>query len=140
MIPLSRQIRSNSTSPPLPNRSVNCLPLSVSTSSGTPNSASAAANARHTARPVARATTSQITQDREWSSRPVTIFASVPSAKNAPPMMPICHSAIGASRSHRRQLSLRRLRVPGSIRPWRTSARQALIRDGTGDTPALPSS
>jgi hypothetical protein len=28
MMPLSRQIRSNKTSPPLPNRSVNCLPLS----------------------------------------------------------------------------------------------------------------
>ena len=39
MMPLSRQIRSNSTSPPLPNRSVNCLPLSVSTSPGTPNCA-----------------------------------------------------------------------------------------------------
>ena len=33
-MPLSRQIRSNSTSPPLPNRSVNCLPLSVRTSPG----------------------------------------------------------------------------------------------------------
>lgn len=32
VIPLSRQIRSNSTSPPLPNRSVNCSPLSLSTS------------------------------------------------------------------------------------------------------------
>ena len=36
VIPLSRQIRSNSTSPPLPNRSVNWLPLSVKTSPGTP--------------------------------------------------------------------------------------------------------
>ena len=35
-MPLSRQIRSNSTSPPRPNRAVNCLPLSVRTSSGTP--------------------------------------------------------------------------------------------------------
>ena len=101
-MPLSRQIRSNNTSPPLPNRSVNCLPLSVSTSSGTPKARSAAAKARHTARPVARATTWQITQYREWSSSPVTIFASVPSAKTAPPTMSSCHSAIGASRSHRR--------------------------------------
>jgi hypothetical protein len=62
VIPLSRQIRSNSTSPPLPNRSVNCLPLSVKTSSGTPNCLSAEANARQTARPVARATTDAITQ------------------------------------------------------------------------------
>jgi hypothetical protein len=62
VMPLSRQIRSNSTSPPLPNRSVNCLPLSVSTSPGTPNSRSAEANARQTARPVARATTEAMTQ------------------------------------------------------------------------------
>jgi hypothetical protein len=101
MMPLSRQIRPDSTSPPLPNRSVNCLPLSVSTSSGTPKAASAAAKARHTARPVARTTTWQITQYREWSSIPVTILASVPSARNAPPMMSICHSAMAASRSHR---------------------------------------
>ena len=36
VIPLRRQILSNSTSPPRPKRSVNCLPLSVSTSSGAP--------------------------------------------------------------------------------------------------------
>ena len=65
VMPLWRQILSNNTSPPFPNRSVNCLPLSVSTSSGTPNFASAAANARHTARPVARSTTAAITQNRE---------------------------------------------------------------------------
>ena len=34
-MPLRRQILSNSTSPPLPHRSVNCLPLSLITSSGT---------------------------------------------------------------------------------------------------------
>jgi hypothetical protein len=47
MMPFSRQIRSNSTSPPRgrPNRPVNCLPLSVSTSSGMPNARSAATNA-----------------------------------------------------------------------------------------------
>jgi len=43
---------SNSTSPlrdPCPpNRSVNCLPLSVMISSGTPNRTSASASARHT--------------------------------------------------------------------------------------------
>ena len=54
-----------------------------------------------TPRPVGRATTWQITQYREWSSTPVTIFASVPPAKNAPPTMSICHNAIGASRSQR---------------------------------------
>ena len=71
VIPLLRQILSNSTSPCgpyLPNRSVNCLPLSVMISSGTPNRASASASARHTARPVARSTTAAITQNREWSS------------------------------------------------------------------------
>ena len=54
--PVRRQILSNNTSPGpyRPNRSVNCLPLSVITSSGTPNRASACANARHTARAVAR--------------------------------------------------------------------------------------
>ena len=95
-MPLSRQIRSNSTSPPLPNRSVNCLPLSVSTSSGIPKRRSAAANARHTARPVARRTTVAITQNREWSSTPVTTLASVPSASSTPPTMSICHSCIGS--------------------------------------------
>jgi hypothetical protein len=37
VMPFLRQILSNSTSPPFPNRSVNCFPLSVNTSSGTPN-------------------------------------------------------------------------------------------------------
>ena len=76
VMPFSRQILSNNTSPPLPNRSVNCLPLSVRISSGTPNRDNAPANARHTARPVARSTTAAITQNREWSSTPVTILAS----------------------------------------------------------------
>jgi hypothetical protein len=64
-IPLRRQILSNSTSPPRPNRSVNCLPLSVSTSSGGPYRCSASVKARQTARPVARSTTRAITQNRE---------------------------------------------------------------------------
>jgi hypothetical protein len=101
VMPFSRQIRSNITSPPLPNRAVNCLPLSVSTSSGTPNSSNAWANARQTARPVARRVTAAITQNREWSSTPVTTLASVPSAKKIPPTMSICHSSIGRSRSQR---------------------------------------
>lgn len=41
VMPFLRQILSKSTSPPFPNRLVNCLPLSVMTSSGTPNRASA---------------------------------------------------------------------------------------------------
>ena len=55
VIPLWRQILSNNTSPaPLrPNRSVNCLPLSVITSSGTPNRASACGE-RQTHRPAGR--------------------------------------------------------------------------------------
>jgi hypothetical protein len=77
-IAFSRQIRSKSTSPPRgrPNRPVNCLPLSVSTSSGMPKARNAIANAAHTARPVGRATTVAITQNREWSSTAVTTFAS----------------------------------------------------------------
>ena len=59
----------------LPNRAVNCLPLSVSTSSGTPNSSSADANARQTARPVARRTTDAITQYREWSPTALVIVS-----------------------------------------------------------------
>jgi hypothetical protein len=55
---------------------VKCLPLSVSTSSGTPNSTSAAANAAQTARPVGRATTAASTQNRDWSSTPVTTLHS----------------------------------------------------------------
>ena len=56
VMPFSRQIRSNSTSAGrgLPKRPVNCLPLSDSTSAGTPYSRIAATNAAHTARPVAR--------------------------------------------------------------------------------------
>jgi hypothetical protein len=70
---VSRQIRSKSTSPGrgLVNRPVNCFPLSVNTSLGTPKRCNAARNAVHTARPVARRTT-LATQYREWSSTPVT--------------------------------------------------------------------
>lgn len=105
-IPFSRQIRSNNTSPPCPNRSVNCFPLSVSTSSGTPNARKARTNAEHTARPVARSTTDAITQYREWSSTPVTTFASVSSPVTGltsitPPTMSICHNCIGRSRCQR---------------------------------------
>ena len=52
-MPFLRQILSNSTSPGpyLPNRSVNCLPLSVMISSGTPNRASACGQ-RQTHRPA----------------------------------------------------------------------------------------
>jgi hypothetical protein len=62
----------------LPNRPVNCLPLSLSTSPGIPYSAIAVTNAEHTARAVARATTVAMTQNREWSSIPVAILHSRP--------------------------------------------------------------
>src|SRR4029079_15403286 len=65
LIAFLRQILSNSTSPPFPNRSVNCLPLSVRTSPGTPNRTRASAKARHTARLVACSTTFELTQNRE---------------------------------------------------------------------------
>jgi hypothetical protein len=42
-----------------------------------------------------------MTAKREWSSTPVTILASLPSARNTPPTMSICHNAIGASRCQR---------------------------------------
>jgi hypothetical protein len=64
VMPLCRQIRSKSTSAGrgAPNRPVNCLPLSLSTSSGTPYSAIASQNAVHTARALARGTTLAITE------------------------------------------------------------------------------
>jgi hypothetical protein len=103
-MPFSRQIRSNITSAGRGrvNRPVNCLPLSVSTSSGIPNWHNASANARQTARPVARGTTAAMTQNREWSSTPVTILVSDPSASRMPSTMSSCHSSIGRSRCHRR--------------------------------------
>jgi hypothetical protein len=109
-IPFLQQILSNSTSPLrvpyLPNRSVNCLPLSVRVSSGTPKRVSASASARHTARAVARSTTLASTQYREWSSTAVTTFASrtspeLVSTNWIPPTMSICHSCIGPGRSNR---------------------------------------
>jgi len=103
-MPFSRQIRSNSTSAGrgLVNRPVNCLPLSVKTSSGIPKRCSASANAWQTARPVARRTTVAMTQNREWSSTPVTIFVSDPSASLMPSTMSSCHNSIGTSRCQRR--------------------------------------
>jgi hypothetical protein len=106
VIPLRRQILSDSTSPALPNRSVNCFPLSVITSSGTPNAASACANAKHIARPVACSTTDAMTQYREWSPTPVTSLASrtapvTVSTSWIPPTMSIPHSCIGPGRSNR---------------------------------------
>ena len=126
VMPLWRQILSNSTSPLrapcLPNRSVNCLPLSVMISSGTPNRASASASARHTTRPVARSATLAITQYREWSSTAVTTLASRSSpvtglTSRTPPTMSICHSCIGPGRSNRTYESFGRLRGRARSQP-----------------------
>lgn len=78
-IPLSAQMRSNSTGPgPGPKRAVNTLPLSVRIASGTPCARMAWARASHTGRAVARATTRAHTTKRLWSSIPETILVSLP--------------------------------------------------------------
>jgi hypothetical protein len=51
---------------------------------------------------LARSTSPAAMQNREWSSMPVTALSSRPSASQIPPMMSICHSSIGRSRSQRR--------------------------------------
>ena len=141
-MPLSRQIRSKSTSPPLPNRSVNCLPLSVSTSSGTPNRVIASANARHTARPVARRTTLADTQYREWSSTPVTTFSLRPRRSARPRRR--CPSATAASARAAPTAGTRpgaACAASAAISPCRTRIRYTVIRDGTRPgQPSRPSS
>jgi hypothetical protein len=104
VMPFSRQIRPNITSAGrgFPNRPVNCLPLSVRTSKGIPYSVIAAVNARQTALAVARMTTAAMTQNREWSSIPVTTLHSRPSARNRLAVTSICHSSIAAERFQRR--------------------------------------
>jgi hypothetical protein len=96
--------------------------MSVITSSGTPWRASAWANPRHTARPVARSTTFAITQNREWSSMPVTIFASRSSpvtglTRRIPPTMSMPHSCIGPGRSNRWNEDRGRFAVRWRTRP-----------------------
>ncbi len=68
------------------------------------------------------ATTAAITQNREWSSTPVTILASrtTPvrgSTSHTPPTMSICHSCIGPGRSHRTNESRGRFRFRSTTRP-----------------------
>ncbi|GAA3638120.1 hypothetical protein GCM10022236_45660 [Microlunatus ginsengisoli] len=109
------------------------------TSSGTPNRDSASANAKHTARPVARSTTLAITQNREWSSTPVTIFASRSSpvsgfTKEMPPTMSMPHSCIGPGRSNRMNESRGRFRGRGLTSPWRRRTRLIVDVDGTCPT------
>ena len=102
-MPLSAQIRSNITGPgPRPKRPVKTLPLSVRICCGTPWLRSASASAWHTGRAVARSTTFAQTMNREWSSIPVTILTSCPSARYTRPITSICHSSIARLRSHRR--------------------------------------
>ena len=101
-MPFSRQIRSNNTSPvPGPNRPVNTFPLSVRICAGTPCARIALPNASHTGLAVALRTTCADTQNREWSSTPVTMLAFQPSASITPPTMSICHNSIDRDRSHR---------------------------------------
>jgi transposase len=52
---------------------------------------------------VARGTTVAITQNREWSSTPVTTLASVPSASMTPPTMSICHNSNAAKKVNGRK-------------------------------------
>jgi hypothetical protein len=141
-MPFLRQIRSNNTSAGrgLLNLPVNCLPLSLSTWSGQPYSTRAAANARHTARPVPRRTTLAITACREWSSSPVTTLSSVPSASHTDPVMSICHRSIGAGRSQALYDSRDRRRDLPATRCSRTSTRYTVDRDGSTATPRTPSS
>ncbi len=102
MIPLSMQILSNNTGPgPGPKRAVNTLPLSDRICSGAPCSFIANSSASHTGRAVARATTLAEVTNREWSSMPDTILASLPSTMRTPPTMSICHNSIARDRSHR---------------------------------------
>ena len=62
----------------------------------------ASVNARHTGRAVARLTAVARTQNREWSSIPVTILTSVLPVRKALAVTSSCHSSIAAARSHRR--------------------------------------
>jgi hypothetical protein len=101
-MPLSAQTRSKATGPgPLPKRAVKTLPLSVRTWSGIPWVRMAPARASHTGRAVARATNRAQTQNREWSSMPVTAESSVPSAKWMRPTTSTCHSCMAGERSQR---------------------------------------
>ena len=61
----------------------------------------ASMKARQTGRAVARRTAVAMTQYREWSSIPVTIFTSVPPVRKALAVTSSCHSCIGTGRSHR---------------------------------------
>jgi hypothetical protein len=85
----------------IPKRPVKILALSVRTLSGTPWLRMASENASETGLAVARATTLAEVQNREWSSRPVTTEASVPSSIFTPPTTSICHSSIARERSQR---------------------------------------
>jgi hypothetical protein len=85
---------------------------------------------------VARSTTFAITLNREWSSTPVTTFASrssplAVSTIITPPTMSICHNCIGACRCQRRNESRRRLRGLASSRPCRDKIRFTVRSDTT---------
>ena len=101
-MPCSAQMRSKRTSPfPGPKRPVKTLPLSDKIASGWPWCSIASMSASHTGAAVARATTLAHTQNREWSSMPVTIDGLDPSASGTPKVTSICHSSMGRERSQR---------------------------------------
>ena len=83
----------------------------------------ASVNAWHTGRAVARITAVASTQNREWSSTPVTILTSAPLVRNALAVTSSCHSSIGVARSQRRYSLRLRRRDFGSISPLRTRVR-----------------
>lgn len=105
-------------------------------SCGTPNRTSACARARHTVRAVARSTTVAITQNREWSSIPVTSLADrispvVTSTRSIPPTMSMPHSSIGPGRSNRWYALLGFLRGRTRNNPCRIRIRSIVRSAGT---------
>ena len=136
VMPFSRQIRSNITSPPPRlNRAVNCLPLSVSTSSGTPNRCRASTKAwrptccrsRDTSYPQVQLATVELAFRHEMLlGLARSLFA-----------LPATAAAGGAEQSAGHQ---RRVSTPGS-RPQSSPiadgsyARPAYARDGEPGSP-----
>ena len=85
---------------------------------------------------MARSTTVAITQNREWSSTPVTIFASRSSPVAGltswiPPTMSMPHSCIGPGRSNRMNDARGRFRGRGRTSPCRIRIRSIVRSDGT---------
>jgi hypothetical protein len=139
-MPLSWQTRSNSTGPGRgPNRAVTTLPLSVRIAWGTPWRANAARRASYTGWAVALGSSLASTQNREWSSIPVTADSWVPSTSRMRPTMSSCHSCIARERSQRLS-SCRRRRAAAADQPMahqrpdpRRTAKKGGTSTSTGD-------